>query len=290
MKNILITGASGFIGTNFINRFSKNYNFYAVLKNSKKNQDWSKKNKSKNVKIIFFSNYLNLYNIIKKKEFDIFLNLATLYLKDYDFKKINNLIESNIIFPSLLTSVLNKKKIKKIINIGSMMQHYNNKKYNPQNFYSATKEAFYKINIFFKNIFINTKFYNLKLHDTYGNNDQRIKLIPSIKKCYKTNDKFILLSKNLALNILSVNDVCNAIKLIINKNIKEGEYMLSSKNFTNIYDLIEKFNNNNKKKIKFTINNKKIPNNIKFKIKKLPIWKQKNFIENDFSKILNEKN
>ena len=36
MKNILITGASGFIGTNFINRFSKNYNFYAVLKIVKK--------------------------------------------------------------------------------------------------------------------------------------------------------------------------------------------------------------------------------------------------------------
>mgnify|MGYP006087502501 CR=1 FL=1 len=287
MKTVLISGGSGFIGTSFINKYSDRYKLIVILKNSKKNHLWGKKNKHKNIKIIYFLKYENIVQKIRKLNIEIFINLATLYLKDYDFKKINNLIESNILFPSIITNSLNAKKIKKIINFGTMMQHYNNKGYNPQNFYSATKESFLKINDFFKNIFLKTKFYNLKLHDTYGENDKRIKIIPMIIKSYKNNSIFKLSSKKLSLNILHVDDVTNAIYLIIEKNITGSDYMIYSKNFSNIGSMIERFNKNSIKKIKYIITNKKLPNRIKFKVKKLPLWKQKRFIEKDFAKIIN---
>ena len=290
MKTILISGGSGFIGTNFINKYSYNYKLVVILKKSKKNYLWENENKNKNVKVIYFSNYENIIRKIKKLNIEIFLNLATLYLKDYDSKKINDLIESNILFPSLVINSLKKNKIKKIINFGTMMQHYENQKYNPQNFYSATKEAFLKINSFFKNIFSKTKFYNLKLHDTYGEKDKRIKIIPMIAKCYKNNSIFSLASKKLSLNILHIDDVTNAIYLIIEKNIVEDDYMIYSKKFSNIYSMIEKFNKNSSKKIKFKITNNRLPSRINFKIKKLPLWKQKRFIEKDFLKIINAKN
>ena len=51
--------------------------------------------------------------------------------------------------------------------------------------------------------------------------------------------------------------------------------------------MINKFNKNSIKKIKYKITNKKLPAKIRFKIKKLPLWKQKRFIEKDFKKIIN---
>jgi nucleoside-diphosphate-sugar epimerase len=55
MKNFLITGASGFIGNNFLEKFSNKNNFYYIfLKNSKKNKKFKNSFKEKNKKFIFF--------------------------------------------------------------------------------------------------------------------------------------------------------------------------------------------------------------------------------------------
>lgn len=55
MKNFLITGASGFIGNNFIKNFSNENNlYYILLKKSKKNKKFKNLFKDKNKKFIFF--------------------------------------------------------------------------------------------------------------------------------------------------------------------------------------------------------------------------------------------
>ena len=56
-----------------------------------------------------------------------------------------------------------------------------------------------------------TKFYNLKLYESFEENDNRKKLIPIIIKNYKKNKSTIIVSKNLELNIIHVDDIINAI-------------------------------------------------------------------------------
>jgi CDP-3, 6-dideoxy-D-glycero-L-glycero-4-hexulose-4-reductase len=288
MKNFLITGASGFIGNNFIKNFSnKNNLYYILLKKSTKNKKSINSFKDKNKKIIFFKRNSEIYTSINTLKIDFFINFATHYTKDNNFKNTEQLIKSNILFPSLILESINKKYLKKVITFGSMQEHYQNKEYMPDCLYAATKRSLDKL-FFFQKIKLNKiKFYNLKFYETYNANDKRKKLIPIIKKNYINNLTTNLASRNLNLNFLHVDDVCRAVNIIINKNIKTGEYQIQAKKFSNPKKLIDEFNKKNFKKIKYITKDNDIFN-INYNLKKLPYWKQTINIENNFNHLLNE--
>jgi CDP-3, 6-dideoxy-D-glycero-L-glycero-4-hexulose-4-reductase len=288
MRNFLITGASGFIGSNFLKNFSnKNNIYYILLKNSKKNKNFRNCFKSNNKNFLFFKKYSQIYRLVKKLKINFFINFAAYYTKDNNFKNTEQLIKSNILFPSLVLESINKKYLKKAVTFGSMQEHYQNKKYMPDSLYAATKNALDKLYFFQKTKLKKVKFYNLKFYETYNSNDNREKIIPIIKKFYKKNLRISLLSKKISLNFLHVDDVCHAVDVIISKNIKSGEYQIKAKEFLNLKKLIDKFNKNNVKKIKYIIKNK-IVFNINYNLKKLPYWKQNINIEKKFDRLLNE--
>jgi CDP-3, 6-dideoxy-D-glycero-L-glycero-4-hexulose-4-reductase len=288
MKNFLITGASGFIGNNFIKNFSdKNNLYYILLKKSKKNNKFINSFKDKNKKFIFFKKNSEIYTSINTLKINFFINFATHYTKDNNFKNTEQLIKSNILFPSLILESINKKYLKKVITFGSMQEHHQNKEYMPDCLYAATKKSLDKLFFFHKIKFTKIKFYNLKFYETYNANDKRKKLIPIIKKNYINNLTTNLASKTLNLNFLHVDDVCRAVNIIINKNIKSGDYQIQAKRFSNPKKLIDKFNKMNFKKIKYTTKDNNIFN-INYNLKKLPYWKQTTNIENNFNHLLNE--
>jgi len=288
MKNFLISGASGFIGNNFLKKFSNNSNFYYILlKNTKKNKKFKNLFKAKNKKFIFFKNNSEIYTSINKLKINFFINFATYYTKDNNFKNTEQLIKSNILFPSLILESINKKYLKKVITFGSMQEHYQNKEYMPDCLYAATKKSLDKLFFFHKIKLTKIKFYNLKFYETYNANDKRKKLVPIIKKNYINNLTTTLASKTLNLNFLHVDDVCSAVNIIINKNIKSGEYQIQAKKFSNPKRLIDKFNKINFKKIKYITKDNNIFN-INYNLKKLPYWKQSANIENNFNHLLNE--
>ena len=288
MKNFLITGASGFIGNNFLEKFINNSNhYYIFLKNTKKNRKFKNSFKNKNKKFIFFKKNSEIYTSIKKLKINFFINFATYFTKDNNFKNTERLIKSNILFPSLILESINKKYLKKVITFGSMQEHHQNKEYMPDCLYAATKRSLDKLFFFHKIKLNKIKFYNLKFYETYNAYDKRKKLIPIIKNNYIKNLTTTLSSRNLNLNFLHVDVVCRAVNLIINKNMKSGEYQVKAKKFSNLKKLINKFNKINFKKIKYITKDNNIFN-IDYNLKKLPYWKQTTNIENNFNDLLNE--
>ena len=95
-------------------------------------------------------------------------------------------------------------KVKKFINFSTVWEDYDSLKENPYNLYSAYKLAFSKIINFYKKNLNKIKFYELMISDTFGHNDERIKIINVIKKNYKKNKTTKLKSKNLYINLLNV--------------------------------------------------------------------------------------
>ena len=130
MKKILITGVTGFIGKNLLDYLlKKKYFIYAVLKKSKKNIKFSKEYKiNKNFKSIIFSDIYDLKKQLSNYKIDYVIHAATHYVKQHKSSDIKKIIESNILFPTIIADLLCSKKIKKFINFGTVWQHYNNKK------------------------------------------------------------------------------------------------------------------------------------------------------------------
>ena len=280
-KRILITGSTGFIGSHIVNLLlKKNIYIYDILREKNKNSKYIKKlKKNKNYFPIFYKKFKELEDKLKKIKINTVINCATYYSTKNDIKTIENLIQTNIIFCSVILETL-KKKIKKFINFGSMMEYSGGNYFSPKNFYAITKFSFQKIEQFYKKYNPKIKFYDLKLYETYGDNDKREKIIPTIIKKYFQNKNMKIISKNLIMNFVHIESLMLAIEMIISNKIQEGEYCIKNKKFTKIKKIIDSLNNKLKKKIKVKyLTSEKFSNNNK-KLKNLPYWSDKKNIEN----------
>lgn len=284
MKNILLTGSTGFIGSNIINELSKQYKIYCIVRNR------NIRPKRDNVIDIYFNNYIKLNQKISKINFFAVIHCATHYKKLHSRKDVDKMIDSNIKLGNL---ILENKKIlncKKFINLTTVWENYNGIKNNPSNLYSAYKLAFSNIIKFYIKELNNLKFYNLYLSETFGVGDKRKKLFNTLKENYKKRKISRLVSKNIEVNLLNVKDITLALKIILVKNIKPGNYsLINNKNF-NIYKLITKFNYTYKKKILFKYYSNKIIKEKIFKFKKIPSWRAKNSSLNDVLAYISDKN
>ena len=272
-QRILITGSTGFIGSHILNLLlKKNTYVYDILREKNKKDKYIKKLKrNKNYFPIFYKKFSELEKRLKKKKINTVINCATYYSTKNDIKTIQNLIEANIIFCTIILEIL-KKKIKKFINFGSMMEYSCGNHFSPKNFYAVTKFSFQKIGEFYKKCNPKIKFYNLKLYETYGDNDRREKIIPTIIKKYSQNENIKIVSRNLTMNFVHIESLMLAIEVIINNKVQEGEYCIKNKKFTKIKKIIDLLNKKLKKKIKVKyLSSKKIPVfNTKLKI--FPNW------------------
>ena len=271
MQRLLLTGSTGFIGSQILSEFSKDYIIFITGKNKKK-----KNFKNKNITQINFKNYDELNLKLKKIKIDIIIHCATDYVKNHTYTDIKKLVESNILFGNIILENIEQMHVKKIINFSTVWENYNGKKDNPFNLYSAYKKSFSVLLKYYQKKYSNLNFYNLIISDTFGKSDKRKKIINVIRQNYRDNKTTSIISKNLYLNLLNISDIINAIKLILKKKIKSGTYLLKNKNNFQICKVIRQFNKNSKKKIKFRWLSKKTINEKIFFFKKLKHWKPVN--------------
>ena len=276
--SILLTGSTGFIGSNlFIYLKKKNLKIYDILKHPKK------KKKTKNYHPIFFKDNLELETKLKKIKINTVINCATHYSLKEDSNSLIQLINANVTFGTLI--IKNTCfKIKKFINFGSMMEFEGNKQ-NPNNIYAITKVFYEKILNYFQKNNKKIKIYNIKIFETFGDNDNRKKIIPTIINNYRNNKTFKLLSSKIKMNFVNIDNIIKFVDKILFKNIKPGSYCLRDKKFINVNNTLNIINKKLKKKIKIKILNKKTKNQTNKKILNL-----KNIIsKNDVNEFLYEK-
>ena len=293
-KIILITGSSGFLGNFFlIDGLKKGHHIVDILrsKNRKnKNLNSIRKQFPRTYRSIYYSKYKDLEKKLKNQKFDYFIHFATFYKNTHHNKEIPSFLETNITFPSIILDLV-FRKIKKFINFGTMMQHVDGNNYVSKNFYASSKSAFETISNYYFYQNKKLKFYNLKFYESFAEADKRNKLIPTIFKNFRNNKTTKIISKNLQLNILHRIDIINAVHLILNNRINNGNYCLRYTKNTNIKKLISKINYKLKKKIKV-----KFLSNITLKpqksfLKILPNWKPTINVEKLIqNKFLNENN
>lgn len=275
-KNILISGGTGFIGRHLIENLCRKFCLYIIS-----NQKQIKFN-NKNIKYIKFKNYRDLKKKLNGKRINFIIHAATYFSKIDDINKINKIINANIILGSYLLELSKEKNVEKFINFASTWENFNGIKDNPKNFYAASKLCFSKILKYYSKINKLTKIYSLHLTDTFGINDNREKILPIIKKNKNKNKKINLISSNIQLNFVNVEAVITAVKIILNKKVKQGDYSVINNKYIKFSNLLNKLKKNNIK-LKFKIlSNRKILHKI-FKFKTIKGWKPTNSCLDDIA-------
>ena len=268
MNKILLTGSTGFIGSQLLEDLSKNNKIYITLRKKTKTLI-----KNKNITKIYFTNIDNLDSKLKKINVEIVIHCATHYVKNHEFKDIKKLSESNILFGNIILENIKKMKIKKFINFTTVWENYNGDKDNFFNLYSVYKKNFSNLISYYKKKSKKIKFYNLIISDTFGKSDKRRKIINLLKLNFKKNILTKIISKNLFLNLLNVKDIVGAVNIVIKKNIVPGEYVLKNNKTFPILKIIDTLNATSERKIRIKwLSNKVIKEKI-YKYRHLKNWR-----------------
>ena len=284
MPNILLTGATGFIGSNILKAIKLNNKVFVLQRLNSKIII----NKSKNIKILKFKDYNSLSNKLKKIKVNTIIHCATHYKKKHSYKDIFKFAESNIMLGNIILENIKILNAKQFINFSTTWEDIDNKENNPKNLYAAYKKSFNCIIQYYKKSFPNINFIDLMIVDTFGENDKRQKLINTLRKNYNQKKITKIISKKLYLNLINVEDIVSAVKIILKNKIRPGKYILKNTNYLNIFNLVEYINKSNSNKIKVKwLSNSLIKDKI-LKYKKLNYWNpKKSNIENIKNLILN---
>ena len=118
MFKILLTGATGIVGSNILKELSQNNQIFILIRK----KPTQKKFFHKNIIFVKFIDYEELNKKLKKLKVDIVIHCATHYIKNHNYKDIKKLINANILLGNIILENLLDMKVKKFINFSSVSQ------------------------------------------------------------------------------------------------------------------------------------------------------------------------
>lgn len=283
MKRALITGGTGFIGSNLCRRLLKDG--WKIFLITKKEFDYDNITDIKEKLEIYEyeDNFGELMEYVKKIEADVVFHLASTIITEHKAQDIHKILQGNITFGTEMLEAMKYSNTKLLINTGTYWQHYNNEEYNPVDLYAATKEAFQNIIKYYVEV-ENIRCITLKLFDTYGENDKRPKLINLLNKLADEGTELNMSPGEQILDLVHVEDIVEAYIIAyenLNKDshLRNEKYAVATEERYQLKEIIQLFEEISNKKLNINWGGREyrkrevmIPwNNYKV----LPNWKRK---------------
>tara|TARA_A100001015_G_scaffold320438_1_gene446795 strand:+ start:624 stop:1352 length:729 start_codon:yes stop_codon:yes gene_type:complete len=221
--NILITGATGFIGREVAYYLRKKYNIYILVR---KSSDLSGMDLDKLV-VLRYEQYSDVSDIFKEYKFDGVIHAASRVLVEHTKEQVAPLLDSNILFGTHLLESAQATNVNWFLNTGTFWQHYNNEVYNPVNLYSATKEAFENIAKFYTQT-SNLIFTTIKLNDTFGLDDTRDKIFNLWLKISKSGESLNMSGGDQVIDMSYIEDIVSAYAIMVENLSQENAFIYNN--------------------------------------------------------------
>ena len=225
---ILVTGATGFIGTNLTRELRKNNDLFIL------GQFEGDPEKLGLPGIVMTDDIQRLTDYIQSNEIEGIIHLASLYLTVHTPEQVKDLVLSNVYFgTAVLEAASLAGTVKWILNTGSIWQNYNVKGvvYNPVNLYAATKQAFIDMAKYYSEVY-GIRFCTLKLCDTYGPNDTRKKLFKLFKDYSESGEVLKMSPGEQKIDLIYITDIISGFtrlaELLASDTELGEEYVLTS--------------------------------------------------------------
>jgi nucleoside-diphosphate-sugar epimerase len=237
---VLVTGATGFIGSALVKQLAVQGDDVSVLVRGTSD--------TKALASFLGSDRICLYDgslgsiiaALKTAQPDLVFHVASLFLAQHKPEDVDRLIASNILFPAQLLEAMNGLALRRLINVGTSWQHYEDKAYSPVNLYAGTKQAFEDLLQFYAEAH-NFAVITLGLFDTYGPGDARPKLFSLLRKLARHGNTLKMSPGEQLIDLVYIDDVIDAF-LIAGRRVTQitdsERYGLSSGNPIALRELV----------------------------------------------------
>lgn len=203
--DFVITGSSGYIGSHLLKALhcSKKQSF-VLSREGLITLEFVDENK-----VIRWKHNKTLSDAIFRIRNPIVINLAGHFLANHKLEDIDRLVDGNFKF-TLKVLDLFRDTNAIFINIGSLWEFNDFGDNKPRNLYSCLKSLNSQLFEWYAEKY-RISGINLKLNDTYGGIDNRNKLLPYFKHCFKKGVDAIIKSPNQEMNLTHIDDVIRAV-------------------------------------------------------------------------------
>ncbi len=221
MKTILLTGATGFLGSHLLEALLKADYQVIILKRST-SDSWRIHHVLNKTKVYDLDIY-SLHQVFIENSIDIIIHMATLYQKIVNIQEVKQIIDSNISFPAELIELGIRHKVKGFINTGTFFEYDCSvlpvnelSPIKPLNLYAKTKVAFESILETYKNQIM---IYTFRLFTPYGEKDN-YKLIPMIIQKALADEKIELSEGFQKMDFIYAGDIVEAYMAALEKMLR----------------------------------------------------------------------
>lgn len=212
MPRALITGATGFVGRHLSRHLlAAGWQVHALFVPGSDTKPLQAQDSD--IRLYEFTGTMvAMQSILAAAKPDVVFHLASLFLSDHRPTDIEALISSNLLFGTQLVEAMTLNGISALVNTGTSWQHYQGSDYSPVNLYAATKQALETLLQYYIEA-RGLRVITLKLHDTYGPDDPRPKLINLLRRIAADGQPLAMSPGEQLIDLVHVDDVVAAFRL-----------------------------------------------------------------------------
>jgi nucleoside-diphosphate-sugar epimerase len=204
---VLITGATGFIGTHLASRLvARRATVVAVVRPTTDMRLLPQGVRPE----VHDGTTSGLVDLVRRARPDATFHLAARFVAQHGPDDIAGLIHDNVLFSAQLFEALVGTGCRRLVNVGTGWQHRTDAPTRPVNLYAATKQAAQDLLAYYTDASA-LRAVTLKLFDTYGPGDRRKKLFTALRQASETGVPLEMSPGEQLLDLVHVDDVVEAL-------------------------------------------------------------------------------
>lgn len=208
---IVITGATGFIGSHITSRLlEEGYEVCALVRAGYKPLKALEASGEGRLSYLIYDGTLEcLLRGFRLHKPEMVIHLAAYYTGSHTPENLDRLIDSNIRLSAHLLEAMKQNGVFKLINTSTTWQHYHDEAYNPVCLYAATKQCVEDFIKYYSEA-EGLSAVTLTIYDSYGYRDSRSKIISLLDQCRRSGSPLSMSAGEQQLDLIYIDDIVDA--------------------------------------------------------------------------------